>query len=109
MKKMTLTASIAGASVLIAATALAEHHGQKKEGHDWEAKMAAKFAEVDADGSGAISRDEFLAHKAAAAEKEWDEHAEVAGDDGEVSLDEAKAYHKAKYEAKKAKMKEGDE
>lgn len=95
-------ALIAGASVLAAAAAVAEHH-EKKEGYDWEAKLEAKFAEVDANGDGNVSADEYLAYKRAEAEKEWAKWAEAAGDDGMVSLDEAKAHHEAKMADKEAK------
>ncbi len=103
MKKTTL-ALIAGAGALAAASAFAEHH-EKKEGYDWEAKLEAKHAEVDANGDGNVSGEEFLAYKKAEAEKEWAKWAEVAGDDGVVSLDEAKAHHAAKMAEKEA-MKE---
>ncbi len=95
---------IAGVSAFAAASAFAEHHGDKKGGYDWEAKMAEKFAAIDTDASGTVSGEEYLAYKRAEAEKSWAEH--ELGDDGELSLEEARAHHKAKMEAKKAKMKE---
>ena len=100
MNKTTL-AILAGVSALAAASAFANHHEKKGEG-DWEAKMAAHFAEIDASGDGNISGEEFLAYKAAKAEEHWAKMAEGAGDDGMISLEEMKAMHKAKKE----KMKE---
>ncbi|WDI32016.1 hypothetical protein PUV54_02280 [Hyphococcus flavus] len=104
MKKTTF-ALIAGASALAAASAFAEHHEKKGE-MDWEAKLEAKFAEVDANGDGNVSGEEYLAYKRAEAEKEWTKWAEAAGDDGMVSLDEAKAHHEAKMAEKAAMKKE---
>jgi hypothetical protein len=101
MKKTTTFALIAGASALAAASAFAEHH-EKKEGMDWEAKLEAKFAEVDANGDGSVTADEFRTYKLEQAEKEW--AAWTEGDaDGMVSLEEAKAHHKAKMAEKAAK------
>lgn len=101
--KKTAIALIAGAGALAAASAFAEHHEGKKEGYDWEAKLAEKFAAIDTDGSGAISSEEFMAYKMAEAEKSWANH--DLGDDGELSLEEAKAHHMAMMKAKKDKMK----
>ena len=104
MNKRTL-ALFAGASALAAASAFANHHEKKGEG-DADAKLAAHFAEIDANGDGNISGDEFLAYKAAQAEKHWAKMAEGAGDDGLISLAEMKAMHKAKKE-KMDEKKEG--
>ena len=102
--KAKLIALMTGAAALASSAALA---GDKKDGdYDWEAKVEENFNKVDSDGNGQITRDEFLAYKAGKAEKEWDDHADVAGDDGQVSLDEAKAAHKARMEKKKKKHKE---
>ncbi|GJL91490.1 MAG: hypothetical protein DHS20C04_11490 [Hyphococcus sp.] len=68
--------------------------------------MAARFAEVDANGDGNISADEFFAYKRAEAEAHWAKMAEDAGDDGLISLDEMKALHKVKMDAKAAKKEE---
>lgn len=89
---------LVGVGAFAAATALA---GDKKDGKDWDAKIDAHFAEVDANGDGNISSDEFLAYKSAKAEEHWAKMAEGAGDDGMVSLEEMKAMHKAKKEKKK--------
>ncbi len=104
MNKMIFVA-VAGVGLFAAGAALAEHHGHgkgasEKGGYDWEAKMEAHFAEVDANGDGNISSEEYLAYKRAKAEKAWAKH--DLGDDGMLSLEEAKAHH----EAKRAEMKE---
>jgi Ca2+-binding EF-hand superfamily protein len=101
MNKTTL-ALLAGAAALAAATAFA--NPDKKDG-DWEAKLSAHFAEIDANTDGNISGDEFLAYKAAEAQKHWDMMAANAGDDGVISLEEMKAHHKAM----KAEMKDKKE
>ncbi len=110
--KKTLLSVLAGAGALATASAFAEHH-EKKDKVDWDAKLEAHFAEVDANGDGNISSEEFLAYKAGKAEKHWEKMAEGAGDDGMVSLEEMKAMHKAKMEKKKKKkkekMKDGDD
>lgn len=107
MKKTTI-ALITGASALAAVSAFAEHH-EKSGDMDWEAKLEAKFAEVDANGDGNVSGEEFLAYKRAQAEKEWAKWAEAAGEDGMVSLEEAKAHHEAKMAEKEAMKKEKEE
>ncbi len=99
MMKAKLIALMTGAAALASGAALA---GDKKDGdYDWEAKVEEKFNKVDGNSDGQITRDEFLAYKAGKAEKEWDEHADAVGDDGQLSLDEAKAAHKARMEKKK--------
>jgi hypothetical protein len=103
MNKTTLSL-LAGFGALAAATAFA--NPDKKEDADWDAKIAAHFAEVDANADGNVSGEEFLAYKAAEAEKHWAKMAEGAGDDGLISLDEMKALHKAKMDAKAAKKEE---
>ena len=104
MNKTTLSL-FAGFAALAAASAFANHHEKKSDG-DWDDKIAAHFAEIDANGDGNISSEEFLAYKAAQAEKHWAKMAEGAGDDGMISLDEMKAMHKAKMDAKAAKKEE---
>ena len=111
MKKTIFTLT-AAAVALASGAAMAGHHGDKKmsdEEHKakMEAKLAEKFAKVDANGDGSVSADEFMAHKTAEAEKEWAKWTD--GDaDGAVTLEEATAKmharmaeKKAKYEAKK--------
>lgn len=94
MNKTTISILVA-AGALAAASAFA---GDKKDGKDWDAKMDAHFAEIDANGDGNISQEEFLAYKAAEAQKHWAKMAEGAGDDGMLSREEMKAMHKAKME-----------
>lgn len=101
MNKTTLSL-FAGFAALAAASAFANHHEKKSDG-DWDAKIAARFAEIDANGDGNISGDEFLAYKRSEAEKHWAKMAEGAGDDGMVSREEMKAMHKAKMEEMKEK------
>lgn len=98
---------IAIGAAVVATPALADHHGKKGDyAAKKQAKLEAHFGKVDADGSGNISRAEFLAYRAAKAEKEWDSQTdEYLGDDGELSIEEAKAYHEAKRAAKKEKYK----
>ncbi len=106
MKKLTLTLAAVGFAGLSAAGALAGHH-EEGDKANWEAEMAEKFAATDANADGAIDIDEYLAKKAEGGE-EFDEaevrtkFAEAAGEDGKLSLDEAKAAHKKQYEAKKS-------
>lgn len=104
--KTTTIALLAGAGALAAVSALANHHegDKKKDGdYDREAKFEEKFNKVDANGDGTVTGEEFLAYKQAEAEEEWAKWAEAAGDDGAVSLEEAKAHHKAMKEKKKDK------
>ena len=107
MKKTTLPI-LAAAGALAAASAFAGDKDKKGE-KDWDAKMDAHFAEIDANSDGNISGAEFLAYKAAEAEKHWAKMAEGAGDDGVVSREEMKAMHKAKMEEYKKKKDGGDE
>ena len=106
--KKTAFVLIAGATAFAAASAFAGHHEGKKEDHmeKMTAKLEAKFAKVDADGNGQITRDEFMAYKMAEAEEAWNAHGEYIGDDEQVSLEEAKAYHMAKMADHKAMMEE---
>lgn len=108
MKKTTI-ALFAGASALAAASAFAGHHegmSDEEKMAAWNAKIEAKFAEVDTDADGQITKEEYMAYKMAEAEAAWDDHADYLGDDGMASLDEAKAYHKAKWAEKKAEKAE---
>ena len=98
--KFTLTTAILGAAAFGAVAATAGHH----EGSEtWATKLEAKFAEIDADANGSVSEEEYLAYKAAEARKSF---VEMGGDDGEVTLDEAKQAYAAKRAEKKEKMKE---
>ena len=51
--------AIAGSALAFGGAAVAG------EGGDKEAKMAEKFAKIDANGDGAVSEDEYMAHKRA--------------------------------------------
>ena len=97
--KKSVFVLIAGASAFAAASAFAGHHGEKKDGYDWEAKMAEKFAAIDTDASGNISGEEYLAYKRAEAEKSWAEH--ELGDDGELSLKKRWPTTRLKWKPKK--------
>ncbi len=97
-------ALISGASILAIASSVAIAHETKGEMKmDMAAKADAHFAEVDADGDGSITEAEFLDYKMVKAKAAF---AEIAGEDGAISRDEAKAAHAAKMAKRKAKMKE---
>ncbi len=107
MRKTIFTLT-AGAVALAAGAAMAGHHGDKKmSAEEHQAKMDAKleegFAAMDTDGSGTVSKAEFMASRMAKAEEEWADGADYLGDDGEASLEEVKAYRAAKKAEKKAK------
>lgn len=93
MKKTLLFVS--GLTLALAGAAYAGHHEKKGEGKDWDAKMEAHFKEVDANADGKVTEQELVDFMTAKAKKEF---AEMSGGDGEVTLDEAKAHHKAKHE-----------
>ncbi|MEM9495518.1 MAG: hypothetical protein AAGA09_05905 [Pseudomonadota bacterium] len=99
MMKKTLIALAAGAGALGMSVAFAGD----KEGGDWEAKVEEGFAKVDANSDGQVTKDEYIAYKMTEAEKYWEKYSSSAGDDGQVSLAEAKAHHQAKMAKKKAK------
>ena len=103
--KLTLTTAIIGAAAFGAVAATAGHH-EGEGAKTWETKLEAKFAEIDADADGAVSEAEYLEYKAAEARKSF---VEMGGDDGTVTLDEAKQAYAAKRAEKKAKMKERKE
>jgi hypothetical protein len=96
MKKFAIAVSV-GAAALAAVAFAAHHEGAEEEAAD-EAKKASfedMFAAIDASGDGNINGDEFMAYKLTEAEKEWSSLAVVAGEDGLLSLAEAKAHHDA--------------
>lgn len=103
--KKSLFALVAAAGAIATASAFAGDHKKMTEAEK-EAKMAEHFAEVDSNGDGMVSSEEFLAYKAAKAEEKWAKMAEYAGDDGMISMDEMKAMHKAKMEKKKEMKKD---
>ena len=103
MMKLKMTTAILGAAAFGAVAAFA---GEKKGDGEWEAKLEAKFAEIDADADGSVSEAEYLAYKAEEAKKSF---AEMGGDDGVVTLDEAKQAYAAKMAEKKAMKKEAAE
>lgn len=111
MKKTIFTLT-AVAVALAAGAAMAgpehkDHMSDAEHKAKMEAKLAEKFAKIDANGDGSVSSAEYMAHKTAEAEKDWAKWTE--GDaDGAVTLEEATAKmhahmaeKKAKYEAKK--------
>jgi len=57
------------------------------------AMMENHFAQMDADANGVVTHDEFIALQMQIAEQRWAMFSSHAGDDGAVSLDEAKAHH----------------
>ena len=83
-----------GALSVAAASAIAGHH---EGASDWEAKVEAKFTEIDTNKDGTVSEEEYLAYKTAEARSQF---AAMGGDDGSVTLAEAK-------EAYAARAKEG--
>jgi hypothetical protein len=68
---------------------------------DMDKMVESHFAEVDADSDGSVTEAEYLDYKMAKAKEKF---AKMAGDDGALSLEEAKAAHAAKMEEHKAKM-----
>jgi hypothetical protein len=105
MKTSTI-ALIAGASIFAAASAFAspdKDKGHMGMGMDMDKMVESHFAEVDANGDGSVTEAEFLDFKMAKAKEKF---AKMAGDDGVVTLEEAKAAHAAKMAAHKDKMKE---
>jgi len=100
MMKLKLTTAILGAAVFGAVAAVA---GDPKGADGWEAKLETKFAEIDADADGSVSEAEYLEYKAAEAKQSF---AEMGGDDGIVTLDEAKQAYAAKMAEKEAMKKE---
>lgn len=115
MKRALLTSMIGAIALAGSGIAFAGHHeggeheDKAKKHAEYKAKkeekLKARFAAADTDENGSISREEFLAQKAAEAEKSWAKHAEYLGDDGELSMDEAKAMMKAKWAERKGKGK----
>lgn len=86
-------------AIVLAATAFAwtaAMAGEKAMDTDWDAKVEEHFKEVDADKNGSVTEQELVDYATAKAKKEF---AEASGGDGAVSLEEAKAHHKAKHEA----------
>ena len=98
MRKVAITA-LTTAFVLASTSAFANHHEER------EAKFAEHFAAMDTDGNGTVSEEEYVAAAAAKASKKF---AKIAGDDGELTLDEAKAAKKKKHKKKKAKREGGN-
>ncbi len=94
-----LTSAILGVAAFGAAAAVAGHHEGAGE---WEAKLEAKFAKIDVDTDGSVTEAEYLDYKMAEAKQAF---LEMGGDDGAVTLDEAKAAYAAQL-AEKAAMNE---
>jgi hypothetical protein len=87
------------------ATAIANHHGGGKMMGDKGAMMEAHFAEMDADKSGAVTEEEFVAFAVARAKAKF---AEIAGDDASLTLDDMRAHHAAKMDARRNGAPKGD-
>jgi hypothetical protein len=88
----------AAVAVAFAATA-AYAGGEGRKGADDEAmnaKVEVHFKEVDANADGQVTEAELIDYMTAKAKSEF---AEASGGDGVMTLDEAKAHHKAKHEA----------
>ncbi len=96
MKKFAIALTV-GAGVLTAAAAFANHHegAAEEAAANVEPTFEDTFAGIDTSGDGNVNSEEFMAYKIAAAEKEWAELATVAGEDGLLSLAEAKAHYEA--------------
>lgn len=101
-----LIAFFVGACVFAAAATAVANHRDATDDYDWQARLEQRFTKIDANKDGKISKEEFLAYEKTAAEKAWESYAAAAGDDGVLSLEEAKAFHAAKMEKRKAEMKE---
>lgn len=96
MKRILLT--IGAGALALAGTAIAGD--EKGDGHK-KMSVEEKFAKVDTNEDGVITEAEFTAQgERATAEK----FAKMAGDDGELTLDEVKAHYKKKKEHHKDKM-----
>jgi hypothetical protein len=96
------------AAAAFATAAYASGEGKKgAEAEAMDAKVEAHFKDVDADADGRVTEAELIAYMTAKAKKEF---AAASGGDGSMTLDEAKAHHKAKHEAmmKEHKMDHGD-
>ena len=61
-----------------------------------DARIESHFGEVDANADGKVTEKELVRYVTAKAKKEF---AEMSGGDGATTLEEAKAFHKAKHEA----------
>lgn len=90
----TMLMLIAGASALAVAASAYANYRDMKDG-DWENRMTAHFEQMDANGDGNVDHDEFIAFQAKMNEQRWQWFSSEAGDDGVVSLEEAKAHHDA--------------
>lgn len=95
MRHIVIGSAVAGLLAFSAGAAVA--------GEDWEAKLEEKFAAADANGDGVVSEEEFVAQSVMKARESF---AEISGGDGALTLEEAKAAHKAKYDKMKAKKKD---
>ena len=107
MKLLKLTA-LASAAAFATSAALAGHHAEgEKKGHHGH-KLEKVFEKMDANGDGKVTEAEFKAHAAERADKKWSHMAEYAGDDGALTMEEAKAHKKAMKEKYKDKKKSGE-
>ena len=111
---MKLILAGAGAAALFAGAAMAQQGQGMGPGKgmgpggmgkgDPAAMMEAHFAQMDANSDGLITHDEFIAYQMQRAEQRWARFSSHAGDDGAVSLEEAKAHHDEMMQAR-GKMK----
>ena len=79
------------AGLVVAAVALGGV-AQAGDKGDWDAKMADKFAKIDSNGDGVVSEAEYMAYKSSGSSEKF---AKLAGDDGQLTLDEMKAAYKS--------------
>lgn len=97
---MKYAIAFSAAAAFALSAAYANHHEGKGKGDDaaMNAKMEAHFKEVDANSDGQVSEQELLDYVTAKAKADF---AEMAGDDGLVSMEEMHAHHAAKMDAMK--------
>jgi hypothetical protein len=96
---MKYAIAFAAAAAFAATAALAGEKRGDDKGMDaaaMDAKVESHFKEVDANADGQITEQEMIDYMTAKAKAEF---ADAAGADGVITLDEAKAHHRAKHEA----------
>jgi len=83
---------VASAAALAAGIAYAQPGKGPMKGQGG-AMVGAHFAQMDANNDGNVDHDEFIAFQTMKNEQRWAMFSAHAGDDGVVSLEEAKAHH----------------